>query len=96
MWQSQSTFFRIKVLYRAGTQKKFTAMGKASKVLVTIVILLVFYLLFGAIVSTTASGRPGIIGLILFAGLIGALRALWKSPKKDDSTNGKDDSILQK
>ena len=71
-------------------------MEKASKVLVTIVILLVFILLFSVVISTNASGRPGIIGLILFAGLIGALRALWKSNKKEDCKDNNNDSILQK
>ena len=27
---------------------------------------------------------PGIIGLILFAGLIGAIKAIWKKDNKDD------------
>lgn len=73
-------------------------MSSLAKTLVTIGILVVFFLLFGVIVGSSQSGRPGIIGLILFAGLIGALRAIWKKPKESDSDNGNSDntSILQK
>ncbi len=73
-------------------------MSSLAKTLVTIGILIVFFLIFGAIVGSSQSGRPGIIGLILFAGLIGALRAIWKKPKGTNSHNDNSDntSILQK
>ena len=70
-------------------------MSKAAKVLVTVVILIVFFLLFGAIVGTSDSGRPGIIGLILFVGVIGGIRAIWRTPKQTNESD-KNDSILQK
>ena len=70
-------------------------MSKSAKVLVTIAILFVFFLLFGAIVGTSDSGRPGFIGLILFAGVIGGVRAIWKTQKQTNESD-KNDSILQK
>ena len=74
---------------------KHIDMSKAAKVLVTVVIFFVFSLLFGAIVESSKSGRPGFIGLILFAGLIGGIRAIWKTPKQANESD-KNDSILQK
>ncbi|MBQ8424310.1 MAG: hypothetical protein IJY36_08685 [Coprobacter sp.] len=71
-------------------------MKNISKVLVTIVVIFVFLLLYVPIVGSSSSGRPGLIGLILFVGLIGGIRAIWKSSTKDKSSNDKDDSILQK
>ena len=80
----------------AGECKK-RIMSKLSKILVTIGVAFLFFIIFGAIaVATSDAGRtPGIFGLIVFAALIGALRAIWKKPKDDDN---KDDntSILQK
>lgn len=40
----------------------------------------------------------GFVGIILMTALIGALRAVWKKPQKDEENNNKDDntSILQK
>lgn len=71
-------------------------MTKTAKVVVTIVIVFVFSLLFGAIVESRGQGNgPGFIGLILFAGLIGALRAIWKKPKQTDASDN-NNSILQK
>jgi len=70
-------------------------MSKAAKVLVTIGILMAFFLLFGAIVGSSDSGRPGFIGLILFVGVIGGIRAIWKTPKQTNESD-KNDSTLQK
>ena len=56
-------------------------MSKASKTVVTIVLVLVFILLFSVVagVSHDNGGRTtGVFGLILVAGLIGGLRAIWK------------------
>lgn len=61
-------------------------MSKVSKVIVTIVIIVVFFFLFGAIVGVREDAgmkTPGMIGLIVFIGLIGAIKAVWK--KDDDS-----------
>lgn len=52
-----------------------------SKVIVTIGIFIGFFSLFGVIVlANKGSGTPGLLGLILFAGLIAGLRAVWKKP----------------
>ena len=72
-------------------------MSKFAKILVSSGIVIVFLLLYAAVVGgRNASGHqtPGIFGLILLAGTYGAIRAIWKSDKKDDK-NG-DSSILQK
>lgn len=73
-------------------------MSKASKTVVTIVVVLVFILLFSVVagVSHDNGGRTsGVFGLILIGGLIGGLRAIWKSKKSDDDNND-NTSILQK
>lgn len=73
-------------------------MGKTVKILVTLGVIIVFFLIFSAIIGTSNNETPGFLGLIFFAGLIGALTAIWKKPKKsdnnDDGTNN--NSILQK
>jgi membrane associated rhomboid family serine protease len=79
-----------------GENKKI--MNKLAKIIVTIGVLLVFFLLFGAVVgirSATGQHTPGLLGLILFAAVVSSIRAIWKSGKTDgnDKDNG---SILQK
>lgn len=69
-------------------------MSKTAKVLVTILILVVFTILFAAITGATGGG-PSFIALILFAGLIGAIRAIWKKPKQTEESD-MNDSTLQK
>ena len=79
-----------------GGQKNITIMSQLSKILVTIGIVFLFIVIFGAIAgSMSDAGRtPGILGLIIFGALIGALRAIWKKPKNEDSNDNT--SILQK
>ena len=71
-------------------------MNKLSKILVTIIVVFLFFIVFGAIagVMSEAGRTPGILGLIVFGALIGALRAIWKKPKNED--NNDNSSILQK
>ena len=73
-------------------------MNKFAKIIVTIVVLLVFFLLFGAVIgsrSATGQHTPGLLGLILFAVVVFSIRAIWKSGKNND--NDKDNgSILPK
>lgn len=73
-------------------------MSKLAKIIVTIGVLFVFYLLFATVVgvqSDAGQQTPGILGLILFAALVFAIRSIWKNGKNDD--NDKDnDSVLQK
>lgn len=79
-----------------GGQNSITVMSQLSKILVTVGVVFLFFIIFGAIAgSMSDAGRtPGILGLIVFGALIGALRAIWKKPKNDD--NNDDTSILQK
>ena len=70
-------------------------MNQLSKVLVTIGVVIVFVLVFGLFSGyrDSVGQTPGILGLIMFGALIGALRAIWKKPKDGDDDNT---SILQK
>lgn len=79
-----------------GGQNSITVMSQLSRILVTVGVVFLFFIIFGAIAgSMSDAGRtPGILGLIVFGALIGALRAIWKKPKNDD--NNDDTSILQK
>lgn len=81
-----------------GQRVKVKAMNKLAKILVTIVALFVFFLLFAAIVGSRSDAghqTPGFLGVILFAALIGGIRAIWKSGKDSDKENN-DNSVLQK
>ena len=78
-------------------------MEKSTKIVVTIGVVIVFLILSTVITGIrTDSGHrtPGILGLIVFAGLIGALRAIWKKDKNENKDENKDDDdnspILQK
>jgi hypothetical protein len=71
-------------------------MNKVSKILVTLGVVFIFFILFAAIVGIRGEAghkTPGILGLVVFAGMVGALKAIWKKPQKDDNENN--DSILQ-
>lgn len=73
-------------------------MNKLAKILVTIGVLFVFFILFAAVVGSmgaTGQKTPGFLGLILFAAVFFSIRAIWKNGKKDDD-NKNDTSILQK
>lgn len=71
-------------------------MSKLAKVLVTAVILVIFIAIFAVITGVRGDAghsTPGIFGLLVFVGMIGGIRAVWKSgdeDKKDDNS-----SILQ-
>ena len=71
-------------------------MSKLAKVLFTAVILVIFIAIFAVITGVRGDAghsTPGIVGLLVFAGMIGGIRAVWKSgdeDKKDDNA-----SILQ-
>lgn len=75
-------------------------MSKFTKTVVTIGVCFLFYILFTVtIITRESSGRntPGILGIILFVGLIGAIRAIWKKRDNDSDNNNNDNtSILQK
>ena len=71
-------------------------MNKFSKILVTVVVVFLFFLIYGAIAGamSDAGKTPGVLGLIAFGGLIGALKAIWKKSEKEDEDSN--NSILQK
>ena len=59
-------------------------MNKASKIIVTIVIIVVFIFLYAIIIGVRGEAghrTPGILGFAVFAGMIGAVRAVWKNDK---------------
>ena len=65
-------------------------MKKGSKILVTVITVIVFFVLFGIIVAAREEAgysTPGPFGLILTAALIGALVAIWKKDKNNDSND---------
>lgn len=67
-------------------------MGKTTKILVTIGVVFLFFIVFGAIAGAMGdAGRtPGILGLILVGVLIYVLKAIWKKSKnKEDGLNTK-------
>lgn len=72
-------------------------MNKTAKYLVTALVVFLFIVIFGAIAgaSSYAGRTPGIFGLIVFAGLIGAIRAIWKS-KPTDNKKDTNSTTLQK
>ncbi len=64
-------------------------MNKFSKIVITAVIIFVFIVLFGALTGIRGDAgqtTPGIFGLILFAGMFGAIKAVWK--KGNDKGDG--------
>lgn len=73
-------------------------MSNPTKIFVTFVVIVIFLILFATIVgvrSDAGNSTPGIFGLIIFAGLIGAVRTIWKSKSNDDNDDS-NHSILQK
>ncbi len=72
-------------------------MSKSAKILVTIGAIILYILIATPITAAMKeSGQSsGIIGILLLVALIGALRAIWKKPKKDENNND-NSSILQK
>lgn len=64
-------------------------MTKTSKTLATIAIVFIFLILNAALQAGSGPGgrSTGIIGLIFMVGLIAGIRAIWKSPKKEDVDN---------
>lgn len=77
-------------------------MNNLSKILVTILAFIVFFLVFMMIVEIRHDAghkTPGIFGTIAMLGLIGAFRGIWYKNGKNDKKDKDDDgngSILQK
>lgn len=66
-------------------------MQKSTKVIVTIVAVVLFIILSAVITgirSDAGHSIPGFLAIILFVALVGALRAIWKkSNDNDDNTS---------
>lgn len=69
-------------------------MSKLAKIVVTIGVVFLFLIVYGALVGamSNAGHTPGILGMIIMIAFIGALWGIWKGGKKNDNNN----SILQK
>jgi len=69
-------------------------MSNLAKILVTIGVVLLFLIVYGALVGamSDAGHTPGVLGVIIMAAFIGALWGIWKGGKKNDNNN----SIMQK
>lgn len=63
-------------------------MKKTSKIIVTIVLIIVWFFLSSIVIGVrTDAGHstPGFLGIILLAALIGGLKAIWKKDKDDNN-----------
>ena len=63
-------------------------MEKGTKIILTIIIVVVFIGLSAVVTgikSDSGAATPGIFGIILFAALIGGLRAVWKKDKDEEN-----------
>ena len=62
-------------------------MEKGTKIILTIIIVVVFIGLSAVVTgirNDAGAATPGIFGVILFAALIGGLRAVWKKDKDEN------------
>ena len=63
-------------------------MEKGTKIIVTIIIVVVFIGLSAVVTgirNDAGAATPGIFGIILFAALIGGIRAVWKKDKDEEN-----------
>lgn len=68
-----------------------------SKIIVTIGIIVVFIFLIGVVIAANeGSSTPGFLGLILFAGMIAGIRAVWKKPSGKNEITKNDNHQLDK
>ena len=72
-------------------------MSTSVKILVTIGAVFLYIIIATPIIAAMKeSGQSsGVVGLILFVALIGAIRAIWKKPKNEENNND-NSSVLQK
>lgn len=75
-------------------------MSKLAKILVTVGVVFLFLIINTVIVGVRSEAgykTPGFFAVILFVGMIGALKAIWKKPKNENDNKDNDNtSILQK
>ena len=71
-------------------------MSKLAKILVTVGVVFLFFIIAIPITAGIKSSGSSatFINLILLMGLIGGIKAIWKSEKKDNNDN--DTPVLQK
>lgn len=72
-------------------------MSKLSKIVVTIVVVLLFLIIHTVIVGIRSDAgykTPGFLDVIVFLAAVGALTAIWKKPKNKDGDDNS--SVLQK
>lgn len=71
-------------------------MSKLAKILVTVGVVFLFFIITIPITEgiKSSGSSPTFINLILLMGLIGGIKAIWKSEKKDNNDN--DTPVLQK
>ena len=63
-------------------------MEKSTKIILTVIIVVVFIILSAVVTgirNDSGAATPGIFGIILFAALIGGLRAVWKKDKNEEN-----------
>ena len=73
-------------VFRFAYNLNFCVMDKLGKIIVTVVVIVICFIIFGVIVgvrSDNGAATPGILGLAVFAGAIAAVRAIWKKDDKD-------------
>ncbi len=72
-------------------------MSKLAKILVTVGVAFLFFIIAIPITAgiKSSGSSPTFINLILLMGVIGGIKAIWKSEKKDND-NDNDTSVLQK
>ena len=61
-------------------------MSRASKIIVTIVIIVLFTVIVG-VRGDAGYKTPGPLGLIVGFGMIGAIRAVWKKDQNENNDN---------
>ena len=61
-------------------------MSRASKIIVTIVIIVLFAVIVG-VRGDAGYKTPGPLGLIVGFGMIGAIRAVWKKDQNENNDN---------
>ena len=64
-------------------------MSKLAKILVTVGVVFLFFIITIPITAgiKSSGSSPTFINLILLMGLIGGIKAIWKSEKKDNNDN---------
>lgn len=63
---------------------KTLIMNNLSKITITIIVAILFIALFSLIIGSRQNEghqTPGFLGLIIFAGMVGAIRAIWKKKR---------------